>query len=719
MKILMVNKFLYPRGGAETYMLRIGEELTRRGHQVEYFGMYDEKNTVGNAEGLTTVNMDFHASGAEKLLYPFRIIYSGEARRKMRQVIDRFHPDIIHFNNINFQLTPSVILAGAERNIPMVQTVHDLQMLCPNHMMMEFGTWKLCEECSGKKCKMACVRKKCIHGSRAKSLIGAIEGTIYTSSHVYDRVARYICPSRFIEEKLLTVPRYAGKTTMIHNFLSKTAEIDVPKGDYVLYFGRLSEEKGIDRILAACRLLPEIPFVIAGGGPLEELCRTCGLPNVRFVGFKTGKELQELVAAARFTLHLSLWYENCPLALLESQSLGTPVLCNRIGGMPELVEEGKTGILNDTFTPEAYAEKIRALYSDSALLVETVNRLPKDRYDVTLMTLFHDDTRAGMLSPEVHYRPALRVKNGRAQKILSGIMQYIIPPKWLYRWFFKSDADVEVAFMEAFPTKILAYSTNQHAKKYAWVHIDVQTYTKQDRLFRSMRHQKACYERFDGIYCVSENVQEAFSAKFGLTERVHVAYNMLDEQAIRRRKDEPVDDIPKGEFLMVSVGSLIPRKGFERLIHVCGLLKSRGYHFHLLILGKGELYEDLAEQVIDEHLQDSVQLLGFRDNPYPYMAAADLYVCPSYVEGFSTVVSEAVVLETPVVTTDCSGMREILGDSEYGLITQNTEESLFEGLRTMLDKPEVYQYYQQRVRERAPFFYMEERLKAYEEILDQ
>lgn len=353
------------------------------------------------------------------------------------------------------------------------------------------------------------------------------------------------------------------------------------------------------------------------------------------------------------------------------------------------------------------------------VLVETVNRLPKDRYDVTLMTLFHDDTRAGMLSPEVHYRPALRVKNGRAQKILSGIMQYIIPPKWLYRWFFRSDADVEVAFMEAFPTKILAYSTNQHAKKYAWVHIDVQTYTKQDCLFRSMRHQKACYERFDGIYCVSENVQEAFSAKFGLTERVHVAYNMLDEQAIRRRKDEPVDDIPKGEFLMVSVGSLIPRKGFERLIHVCGLLKSRGYHFHLLILGKGELYEDLAEQVVDEHLLDSVQLLGFRDNPYPYMAAADLYVCPSYVEGFSTVVSEAVVLEKPVVTTDCSGMREILGDSEYGLITRNTEESLFEGLRTMLDKPEVYQYYQQRVRERAPFFYMEERLKAYEEILDQ
>lgn len=281
------------------------------------------------------------------------------------------------------------------------------------------------------------------------------------------------------------------------------------------------------------------------------------------------------------------------------------------------------------------------------------------------------------------------------------------------------DADVEVAFMEAFPTKILAYSTNQHAKKYAWVHIDVQTYTKQDRLFRSMRHQKACYERFDGIYCVSENVKEAFSAKFGLTECVHVAYNMLDEQAIRRRKDEPVDDIPKGEFLMVSVGSLIPRKGFERLIHVCGLLKSRGYRFHLLILGKGELYENLAMQVIDEHLQGSVQLLGFRDNPVPVYGGGGFVRLPVLRRGVQHGGERSRCAGNARRDDGLLGMREILGDSEYGLITQNTEESLFEGLRTMLDKPEVYQYYQQRVRERAPFFYMEERLKAYEEILDQ
>ena len=403
MKILFVNKFLYPRGGAETYFLKIGEELTRRGHEVEYFGMYDEKNTVGNSLHLATTNMDFHAAGPEKLLYPFRIVYSREAKRKLKEVIAAFGPDIVHFNNINFQLTPSVICAGAECGVPMVQTVHDVQMLCPNHMMMEYHSKKLCEDCMGKKSKWPCVKKRCIHGSLPKSLIGAVEGTLYECSPVYDKIDRFICPSAFLEEKLLNVPRFRGKTVMLHNFLSKVSDADgAPKGDYVLYFGRLAEEKGIDRILEACKLLPDVPFVIAGGGPLEDLCKNCTLPNVKYVGFKTGKELEELVAGALFTLHLSIWYENCPLALLESQSLGTPVLCNRIGGIPELVEEGKTGILNDTFTPEAYAEKIAALYADKALLAEMAqNCLRKresmmtlERYCDKLLALYTEVTEA-------------------------------------------------------------------------------------------------------------------------------------------------------------------------------------------------------------------------------------------------------------------------------------------------------------------------------------
>ena len=155
---------------------------------------------------------------------------------------------------------------------------------------------------------------------------------------------------------------------MLHNFLSRVAAAaPAEKGDYVLYFGRLSEEKGIDRILEACKLLPDIPFVIAGSGPMEDLCKNCTLPNVKYVGFQTGKALEDLVAGALFTLHLSIWYENCPLALLESQSLGTPVLCNRIGGIPELIQVGKTGELFESGNGKDLKEKIEKLWGDKKL----------------------------------------------------------------------------------------------------------------------------------------------------------------------------------------------------------------------------------------------------------------------------------------------------------------------------------------------------------------
>ena len=223
------------------------------------------------------------------------------------------------------------------------------------------------------------------------------------------------------------------------------------------------------------------------------------------------------------------------------------------------------------------------------VLVETVNHLDPEKYDITLQALFHDDTRARLLAPHVHYRTAFRIRSAPLQKLVSGVVQYLLPPKWVYQWFLKGDYDVEAAFLEAFPTKMLAYSTNRKAKKYAWVHIDVNTYTRQDRLFRSLGHQKWCYEQFDHIYCVSENVRESFIKKFGLADRVSVAYNILDEAAIRRKKDEPCTDIPHDRFLMVSVGSLIPRKGFGRLLDCCARLKAEGFAFRLLILGKGEL----------------------------------------------------------------------------------------------------------------------------------
>ena len=364
MKILMVNKFLYPRGGCETYMLNLAEELKSKGHEVEYFGMYDEKNTVGNSLGLYTTNMDFHSTGAARFLYPFKIIYSTEAKRKLGRVLDDFKPDVVHMNNINFQLTPSVIYAVKERSIPLIQTVHDYQMICPNHLLYSFGEVKPCERCiSGS--KFNCFKHSCIHGSKAKSLIGAIEAKLYSILKTYRKVDLYVCPSHFLENKLLAASDlYAGKTVTIHNFIEKKPlpKPITPEKPYVAFAARLSKEKGVTLLCEAAKLLPDYSFVVAGSGPDGDCLRE--VPNIKMKGFLTGDELTSLMANAKVMLLPSVWYENCPLSILETHSYGVPVITMNSGGMAELVEDGKNGALVNEPTPKAVAEAIRRCFED-------------------------------------------------------------------------------------------------------------------------------------------------------------------------------------------------------------------------------------------------------------------------------------------------------------------------------------------------------------------
>ena len=364
MKILMVNKFLYPRGGCETYMLNLAEELKAQGHEVEYFGMYDEKNTVGNSAGLYTTNMDFHSKGLSRFLYPFKIIYSREAKRKLGKVLDDFKPDIVHLNNINFQLTPSVIYAVKKRNIPLVQTVHDYQMICPNHLLYSFNETKPCERCiSGS--KLNCFKHSCIHGSKIKSLIGAIEAKLYSILKTYKKVDLYVCPSKFLENKLLSASDiYKDKTFTIHNFIEKKPipEKSAATKPYVAFASRLSKEKGVDLLAEAAKLLPDYSFVVAGNGPDDECLKN--IPNVEMKGFLTGDELVSLIVNAKLMILPSVWYENCPLNILETHSFGVPVITMNSGGMAELVDDGKTGVLVDEPTSQAIAEAVKKCFED-------------------------------------------------------------------------------------------------------------------------------------------------------------------------------------------------------------------------------------------------------------------------------------------------------------------------------------------------------------------
>lgn len=370
MRVLIVNKFLYPNGGSETYIFEIGKQLLKMGHEVQYFGMEHEDNIVGNSVNSYTSSMDFHTGTWEKLLYPFKIIYSREARKKIRAVLEDFHPDVIHLNNFNFQITPSIIYEirkwekKQERKTAMIYTAHDSQWVCPNHLMMIPSNGERCFRCRNGKF-INCARNQCIHNSRIKSLLGMIEAMVYHHLKTYRKVDAIICPSRFMAKQLATDTLLDDKLKTIYNFIDNNALPEVEKKNYVLYFGRYSEEKGVRTLLKACSALPEIPFVFAGDGPLKE--ELSNHNNIHNVGFLKGDELQKTIGEARFAVFPSECFENCPFTVMEALSYGTPMIASDIGGVPELMQDGVTGELFEAGNAEELIRKIKKLWEDTLL----------------------------------------------------------------------------------------------------------------------------------------------------------------------------------------------------------------------------------------------------------------------------------------------------------------------------------------------------------------
>ena len=381
MKILIVNKFLFPNGGSETYIFELGKQLSKMGHQVQYFGMEHEGRIVGNDAESYTSDMDFHGNGLSKLLYPFRILYSFEARKKIRVVLKDFEPDVVHLNNINFQITPSIIdeiRAYKKKRIKIVFTAHDYQWVCPNHMMMIPSSKEMCFRCEGGRYG-ECIKNRCIHGSKVKSILGAVEAFLHNRVlKTYAKVDKIICPSYFMENKLKTNPLLKDKLITIHNFLDVNVEKNYEKQDYVLYFGRYSEEKGVKTLLDVCKELPNIPFIFAGGGPLEK--EVSLIPNIENKGFLRGEELIRLISQAKFCIFPSEWYENCPFTVMEAQMYGTPVLAAKVGGVPELLKDGVTGQLFQWGNKKELKEKIVTLWNNSDILQGYIDNCKKTKF---------------------------------------------------------------------------------------------------------------------------------------------------------------------------------------------------------------------------------------------------------------------------------------------------------------------------------------------------
>lgn len=396
----MINKFLHPNGGSETYIFKLGECLKEYGNEVQYFGMEHENRCVGNNVGAYTSNMDFHGgSKLSKITYPVKTIYSIEARKKIRKVLDDFQPDVCHLNNFTYQLTPSIILEinkwrkENRKTCKIVFTAHDYNLVCPNHMLNNPLTHENCESCLGGHFKN-CIKGKCIHSSTAKSIVGAAEAYFWNAKGVYKYIDKIICCSKFMKRIMDSNPLFAKKTVVVHNFVDDLKYEYKEKENYVLYFGRFSEEKGIRTLLEVCKELPEVKFVFAGSGALEDEIRK--VPNIECVGFKSGKELHDLISKAKFSVYPSEWYENCPFSVMESIMFATPVIASKIGGLPELVQDGVNGILFEYKNKNDLKNKISELWYDdkkSAELSENCKKtkfLDVDKYYHILVNVYID-----------------------------------------------------------------------------------------------------------------------------------------------------------------------------------------------------------------------------------------------------------------------------------------------------------------------------------------
>lgn len=383
MRVLLVNKFLYPKGGAETYVFAVGNMLEAHGHEVQYFGLNNPKNTVGNHAESYMTDMDFSQGARKNLSAPFRIIYSSEARRKIRAVLDDFCPDAVHLNNIQYHLTPSIILeihkwrTETGNKCKIIYTAHDYQLICPSHGLFDKDIHP-CERCLDGQ-YYHCVQTKCLKNSRAKSLLGTIDGYYWKYSRAYSYVDVIICCSEFLKKKLDTQERFSSKTVAIHNFKSVQPVPNVRKQGYVLEFGHLSKDKGTETLLEVAKRMPETKFVFVGYGPSSEKMKN--KPNVEYLGFKTGDELDRIIAEAAISVCPSEWYENCPFSVMESVLFGTPVIGAKMGGIPELIAEGSTGELFEAGNAQELEQKIRYIMETPGVLTQYSENCLKYQYE--------------------------------------------------------------------------------------------------------------------------------------------------------------------------------------------------------------------------------------------------------------------------------------------------------------------------------------------------
>lgn len=350
------------------------------------------------------------------------------------------------------------------------------------------------------------------------------------------------------------------------------------------------------------------------------------------------------------------------------------------------------------------------------VLVNLANNLDQEKYDVTVQTLFDVGVNRQYLAPYVRYLGGFR-KHIRGTTTL----MKLFPPRLLYRFWIHEDYDILISYLEGPTSRIIAGCPDRDKKKVAWLHIELNTPGQAAIGFRSPTEAQRLYNTYDRLVAVAGSVREIFLKSLPVDTPVSVLYNTNETgQIVEKAKAEPEDPAFSHEGIRVcSVAKLLRNKGFDRLLNVHKRLLDEGVCHTVYLLGIGEEETNLRRKIREYGVEDSFVLLGFRDNPYQYVSRCDLYVCSSRREGFSTAVTESLVVGTPVVSTDCSGARELLGEhNEYGIVVENSEDGIYKGMKKMLSEPQTLAYYKEKATERGMYFSKEKTVRAVEEMLD-
>lgn len=359
------------------------------------------------------------------------------------------------------------------------------------------------------------------------------------------------------------------------------------------------------------------------------------------------------------------------------------------------------------------------------VLTTIVKYLDKSKYDITVLLV----TEVGIYLKEVkkYCRVVAMLPSYDSLESFVDKLKYKLDykyiysssPRKVYKKYIKEEYDIEIAFVEGYATRLIANSPNKNSKKIAWVHSDMKENPYADQYYKSLEEHIECYKNFNDVICVSSSVKKVMEDKFKLENNLKVIYNPIDaHQILEKAKEFTVKkDLTKTNI--ITVGRLENQKGFDRLINAIGRINSDKLNIHLNILGEGSKYNELKDLIHLNKLENTVSLLGFKKNPFPWVLSSDIFICTSRAEGYSLVIAEAMVLGIPIISVNCSGPNELLDFGKYGFLIENSDSAIKDVLCSIVDKKINLENLKLLSNHRGKDFKLANILEQIEEVFDK